>query len=291
MTCLVAVDGTEGSRSALRWADRHAAAVGERLCVLQAWEYPSATVMPGHAGLRPADEVDAVVAADLRDVVADEVGSSSAQADHRVERGPADYALLHAAREIGATCIVMGKRGLGAVTGRLLGSVSRHVAEHAPCPVVIVPPGWDATEGPILVGLDASANASAALRWAADVARATGSTLITVHAYSPPPRGRAGSTQLGGPNDVLDGLQEEAQAMVDELCTPISSAGVSVHTVVAADDPRHLIDRVAADTGARLVVVGARGEGPIASMLLGSAATYLIQHCERPVAIVNALRP
>jgi nucleotide-binding universal stress UspA family protein len=39
-----------------------------------------------------------------------------------------------------ASMIVVGRRGLGAISGSALGSVSRQVVHHAPCPVVVVPP-------------------------------------------------------------------------------------------------------------------------------------------------------
>ena len=47
-------------------------------------------------------------------------------------------ALLDAAR--GAALVVVGSRGLGGFSSLLLGSVGHHVAHHAPCPVVVIPP-------------------------------------------------------------------------------------------------------------------------------------------------------
>lgn len=52
-----------------------------------------------------------------------------------------DHALIELSR--GATLMVVGSRGRGAVAGRLMGSVSRACVEHAHCPVVVIPPAVD----------------------------------------------------------------------------------------------------------------------------------------------------
>jgi nucleotide-binding universal stress UspA family protein len=54
----------------------------------------------------------------------------------RVERGHAAAVLVEASR--GADLLVVGSRGRGAFAGMVLGSVSRHCAENADCPVLIV---------------------------------------------------------------------------------------------------------------------------------------------------------
>ena len=56
--------------------------------------------------------------------------------------GSAASALLKTAK--GADLIVVGSRGRGGFAGLLLGSVSQQVVQHAPCPVVVVPPPRDA---------------------------------------------------------------------------------------------------------------------------------------------------
>jgi nucleotide-binding universal stress UspA family protein len=53
-----------------------------------------------------------------------------------VREGGAARVLIEASR--GATMLVVGSRGHGGFTGLLLGSVSSNVAEHAPCPVLII---------------------------------------------------------------------------------------------------------------------------------------------------------
>jgi nucleotide-binding universal stress UspA family protein len=280
MVCVVGVDGSDGSRVALRWGCDFAAAMADRLCVVRAWEYPSMSMLPGRAALRGPDEVDVVVAAEVDKFVREVLGADGEHAEVVAERGPADYALLHAARHMRPAALVVGKRGLGAVTARLLGSVSRRLAEHAPCPVIIVPPESAGAGGPIVVGVDGSANAAAAMRWAVTVAQATGASITAVHGFNPPP------TELAGP--VIEQLQLDGQAVVDGQCHTAAAAGIECRTVVDMRDPRVLIEHVAGESDASMIVAGARGTGTLEVLLLGSVAGYLAQHSDRPVAIVPA---
>ncbi|MET0415328.1 MAG: universal stress protein, partial [Actinoplanes sp.] len=55
----------------------------------------------------------------------------------RVIDGPAAPVLLAAGK--GAELLVLGSRGHGAFAGMLLGSVSQHCVQHAPCPTVVIP--------------------------------------------------------------------------------------------------------------------------------------------------------
>jgi nucleotide-binding universal stress UspA family protein len=55
-----------------------------------------------------------------------------------IVQGPPAQVLLDAAA--GAQMLVVGSRGHGTLAGMLLGSVSQHCVQHAPCPVVVIPP-------------------------------------------------------------------------------------------------------------------------------------------------------
>jgi len=64
--------------------------------------------------------------------------STTARIEQRVEVGDAGAVLCHLAEELGADVVVVGSRGHGRIRRALLGSVSTHVANNAPCPVLIV---------------------------------------------------------------------------------------------------------------------------------------------------------
>lgn len=133
---VVGVDGSEGSKEALRWAARQAEMSGAELRVILAWHLP-ASVWPAGAlvpldfsegGQQTLDESITEVLGDHPQItVSSEV----------VESLPAP-ALIAAAAD--ADLLVVGSRGHGAFAGMLLGSVSQHCVTHAGCPVVVVRP-------------------------------------------------------------------------------------------------------------------------------------------------------
>ena len=87
--------------------------------------------------LPPEDIVERGVHDDLVDLVAAELGSDSG-ATVRVRRGHPAEVVLEAAAD--AVALVVGRSGHGGLTELLrVGSVARACAEHAPCPVVVVP--------------------------------------------------------------------------------------------------------------------------------------------------------
>ncbi|GAA1072952.1 universal stress protein [Kitasatospora arboriphila] len=132
---VVGVDGSPASVDALRWAVGQARAQGAVVEALTAWEYPAPT------GWTVPVTVDQDLAGMARKTL-DESIAAAAGAVESVEvravvaQGGAVQCLLDAAR--GAELLVVGSRGLGGFTGALLGSVSQHCVQHAPCPVVVM---------------------------------------------------------------------------------------------------------------------------------------------------------
>ncbi len=144
---VVGVDSSEGSRVALRWAAQEAARHGVLLRVVHGWD-TAAVTPPGPQAFGPLEGDDFAVAADrflteLVDEVLSDVGLADSPGDGRpdveclVVPAPAAEALLWEARS--AALLVVGTRGRGGFAGLLLGSVSRQCANHAPCPVAVVP--------------------------------------------------------------------------------------------------------------------------------------------------------
>ena len=127
----------------------------------------------------------------------------------------------------------------------------------------------------IVVGIDGSEQAGAALRWAAAQAERDGAVLSLLHGWE----ARASSSEAR--------IASAAAALVDQTVAAVASdhpglvvKGESVRRAPAAA----LID---ASGAADLVVVGSRGHGGFAGLLLGSVGQQCIHHARSPVAVVR----
>lgn len=136
----------------------------------------------------------------------------------------------------------------------------------------------------IVVGVDGSAESEAALRWAFDEAELRSAVLEAVHTYDVPvfadPVG-LGTTAL---YQNIPEIEQAAKDEVDRLVADHARPGVSVETFVAQGPAGGiLVDRAGE---ADLLVVGARGHGAVASLLLGSVSKHVAHHSPCPVVIV-----
>ena len=134
---VVGVDGSDGSKAALRWAARQAELTGARLQVVTGWEYPA---FYGWAPAMPDDYDYEALAARAQAEAIDGVFGANRPATLEakvVARHPAE-ALVEASE--GADLLVVGSRGYGGFADALLGSVSTYCVHHAHCPVTIIRP-------------------------------------------------------------------------------------------------------------------------------------------------------
>lgn len=140
----VGVDGSDGSAAALKWAFEEATRMDADVEVVTCWHVPYMVEASGYArGYITEEEREAQPHEVLRRMMAGmDREVRTAASDGRqvttclVEDEPGRGLVEHCAH---ASMLVVGRRGDHALA-RLLGSVSRHVAEHATCPVVVVPP-------------------------------------------------------------------------------------------------------------------------------------------------------
>jgi len=138
----------------------------------------------------------------------------------------------------------------------------------------------------ILVAVDRSEHARAALEQAIDLARAEGAALSVVIAYS-------GIIQWGPaplPPEAVDeyliGVRDDAKALAAETAARIPAELAAQMLVVVGSAALALLDQATAGKH-DLIVVGSRGRGDASSLLLGSVSHAVLHHSRVPVLIVH----
>jgi nucleotide-binding universal stress UspA family protein len=136
----------------------------------------------------------------------------------------------------------------------------------------------------IVVGVDGSAGAQAALRFAVEEARLRGATLRLVTAWHIPSMAYSGGLVV--PFDRRE-FEQNAEAACEKALGAVreQTADLEVERVAGEGQPAHVLLQQAKD--ADLLVVGTRGHGGFAGLLLGSVSQQCAQHAPCPVVIVN----
>lgn len=140
----------------------------------------------------------------------------------------------------------------------------------------------------ILVAYDASPGARLALRQAFDLARAEHVESVSLLGVVPPVRSAVAVAGV----DPTAFTEELRQVTVRDLAAARDEApaDVSIRTQVKQGAVGEAILAAAAEGDHDLIVMGARGLGPIGSMLLGSASTHVLHHTDRAVLVAHAPR-
>ena len=139
-TIVVGVDGSRGSVRALEFALEEARIRGAGVKAVSAWHVPATVYNSGFVpvSIDPSD-YETIARENLETCLEEaHAGESGVEVTPVLCEGQAADVLVEEAR--GSDLLVVGSRGLGGFRELLLGSVSHQCAQHAPCPVLIVPP-------------------------------------------------------------------------------------------------------------------------------------------------------
>ena len=280
---VVGVDGSGSAYRAVEWAAAEAARRGVALRLVSAFSWTTSDHPVRHDG-RVAQYRDQLLEAARHRLsraarIAEDT-SPGIETAPQVEIGAPIEVLGSEARR--AQLLVLGDRGLGGVTGLVLGSVAVALAARGACPVVIVRGETRNTDGPVVVGTDGSPVSEAALGFAFDAAAVRGAELVALHAWSPTAVDKALEPMMD-----WDAVADEEEAVLAERLSGWGQKYPQVtvrRSVVRDGAARALVD---ASRGAQLVVVGSRGRGNAAGLLLGSVSHGVLHAAHCPVAIVR----
>ncbi|GAB3947770.1 universal stress protein [Corynebacterium tapiri] len=287
---VVAVDGSPASENAVKWAANTANKRGIPLRLATSYTMPQYLYAEG---MVPADELfaelqnEAMVKIEKAREIAHEVAPDILIGHTIAEGSPIDM-LLEMSREV--TMLVLGSRGLGGLTGMVMGSVSAAVVSHAECPVVVVREDNAVTEqtkyGPVVVGVDGSDVSQKATEYAFAEAEARGAELVAIHTWMDV-QAQSSLTGLSSSQGRWDEIEKEQIDVLTERVKPLQEKhpNVQVKKVIARDRPVHALADEA--KGAQLLVVGSHGRGGFKGMLLGSTSRALLQSAPCPMMVVR----
>lgn len=210
---------------------------------------------------------------------------------------PAWATLLDAAHRLDADVLICGTRGRGAFARALLGSTSSSLLHHTDLPLLVVPDGGGALDGPAVLAYDGSDGA----RRTVDVVGHLlgGRATVVVHGWEPMYYGglSAPAVAAGGIDAPVEIVVQLHQAVVDRAAAT-TGEGVAAARAAGLDAVGDTVESdngiwrgvlaAARAHGGSVIATGSRGLGRARSVLVGSVSSGLVQNAELPVLVVPA---
>jgi nucleotide-binding universal stress UspA family protein len=217
-------------------------------------------------------ETPAVLAVERSDEPADEITS---------------YARIH-----DIDLIVMGTHGRGRIAHLLLGSVAEKVTRIAPCPVLTLreaPPAPRTERLRILVPTDFSASADTALGCAKRLAAKVGGSIRMLHVMEHTAVGAALGSEMYVPEPEIQTERiANVRIQLSRRILADSRSRVRITSDIVFGPTGATIAAYAGDAGFDIIVMGTRGRGGLAHLLMGSVAESVIRTAPCPVLTVKA---
>ena len=282
----VGYDGSDHARAAVDYAVAEAKQRNRPLLIVHAAVLPFMTASAQAALYWPNGDVTRQALDDMMRGLVDQIAEDEPNLSIRyevIDSVTAGATMVEVSRE--CELMVVGSRGRGGFTSLLLGSTSTQLAAHAHCPVIVIRDSAPAgpNHGSVVVGIDGSSQTQAVLEFAFETASLRRAPLVAIHAwrypvvpddamplvYDPDELATTEGTILA---EALAGWQERfPDVNVERKLMPGKA------TTILLEQAR----------GAKLLVVGSRGRGGFASLLLGSTSGHLLHHAETCVAVVR----
>ena len=297
---LVPLDGSRLAEATLPVAARLAAAFGSDLVLLHVLERDARSTVHGDRHLTDrgtAEEYLRGIADDLRSR-----GVAAAFHVHDVPQADVAASVAEHGAEERADLIVLCTHGRGGVRGFLWGSIAQQVLRRGSTPVLLVRAPAGGAPAPafapetILVALDATAAAEAALPVAATLAAKLGArlhlTVVVATLATVRDDRRAASLLMPIATRAMLDLEEgQAATYLGELAGDLGASGIEVETEVRRGDVAAELAGEASEHGAGLVVAATHGRAGVQAIWAGGTVARLLGRTAAPVLLLRIVEP
>ncbi len=140
-------------------------------------------------------------------------------------------------------------------------------------------------QGRIVVGVDGSPASLEALRWAVGQAALTGAAVEAVTAWEYPADYGAADYGAAPMSSGIDWQANAREALETALGQAVAADAPAIMRTVQQGHPAKVL--LNASAGAELLVVGNRGHGGFAGLLLGSVSDHVVAHAACPVLVIR----
>lgn len=283
-TILVALDGSPLAEQALAYADRLGEAASAQLVLSRVM--PLNIIEPAEDDLALADESRSYLQR-----IGNELTARGRQVKTITDWGEPAACIVEQLETHQADLVVMGTHGRSAPGRWLYGSVADAVLRTSPVPVVLVPPAamtpWPSRGlTRILVPLDGSDLAEAALAPATELAKTFGSEILLLEVVPFPPYPLYGDGAMMAAFDPEKELAD-SETYLAGVAARLRAAGIQVRTWAELANPAIAIAEVASSEKADLIAMATHGRSGFARLVLGSVATGTLQRANSPLLLVG----
>jgi nucleotide-binding universal stress UspA family protein len=294
---LVPLDGSYLAEAVLPLVERFATVFGAKVMLLHVLERGAPKAVHGARHLCEPEEATTYL-----EGIADRLRAAGVSAEyhtHEVREGDVARSVVSHAGEEPTDLIVLCTHGSGRVRELLFGSIAQQVVHRGSTPVLLVRPALDGSAPPfephrVLVPLDGTAAAEAALDPAGELARTFGASLhlVMVVATQETIRGDripAATLLPSATRAALDLERQGAAGYLDGLAARLRAADLSVTTEVRRGDTASALADEAAEPGVGLVVLATHGRAGVQAIWSGSVAAQLLARTRAPVLLLRTV--
>jgi nucleotide-binding universal stress UspA family protein len=294
---LVPLDGSRLAESVLPWVARLATAGDSTVLLLHVIERGAPAAVHGERHLKTVTEASPYLedlAATLR-----ASGITVQTHAHPAPEGDVSRSIVEHSHEQEADLVILCTHGRGSMRDLLFGRIAQQVLRRGTTPVLLIRPRDDGEATPfepgsVLVPLDGSPDAEAALGPARELARSLDAPLhlVTVVPTQETLRGdrqAVGTLLPAATRAELDLEQTDTESYLAALAAAVSaeSAGLPVTTEVLRGDVDGSLAQRATAPGVGLVVMATHGRAGLGAVWGGSVAAPLLSHLRVPILLIR----